>query len=104
MIEVQTMDENETRERSSPARVEGRSEVDLVDEPDQPRQGRYTSCMPREEKIRLIVLGLALLALLEGFLLFLFAGTVLPLFGTMVLAFLGYGRIDTWLDAAEPPR
>ena len=44
------------------------------------------------------------LAFYAVFLLFLFAGTVLPLFGTMVVAFLGYRRIDTWLDADKPPR
>ena len=100
------MEENEIRERSSPARVDGRSQVgdDLLAEPDQRWQNRCTPGLPREEKIRLMVLGLALLALLEGFLLFLSAGTVLPLFGTMVVAFLGYRRIDTWLDADKPPR
>ena len=65
---------------------------------------RDITCLPRGEKIRLIIQGLGLLVLLAGFLLFLFSGTVLPLFGTIVIVLLGYRYIDAWLDAAGRSR
>lgn len=102
------MKENETQEHlsSTPAEGHGNAEEgsDLAEEPDQRRQDRDRTCLPRNEKIRLIIQGLGLLGLLAGFLLFLFSGTVLPLFGTMVIVLLGYRRIDAWLDAAGRSR
>ena len=99
------MKENETQEHLSSTPAEGHGDAeegsDLAEEPDQRRQDRDRTCLPRNEKIRLIIQGLGLLA---GFLLFLFSGTVLPLFGTMVIVLLGYRRIDAWLDAAGRSR
>ena len=69
-----------------------------LEKPDQRRPDRDTSVLSRIEEIRLVVLGLALLALLVCFLLDFFAGTILPLFVTMVIVFLGYRRLDAWLD------
>ncbi len=100
------MDENKTREQTSPDAAERRSEL-VCDQSEQPeaspqrRGDEEVSCLPRNEKIRLIVLGLGLLALLVGLLLYLLSRSVLPLFGTMVVSFLGYRRIDAWLDTAE---
>lgn len=90
---------------SSPGGENGCSEEvsDALEEPDQRSPGRDRPCLPRNEQIRLIVLGLALLALLMGLFLDLFAGTILPLFATMVVVYLGYRRLDTWLDTHEPP-
>ena len=77
------------------------------DQPEEPPQ-RWgegeVSCLPRHEKIRLLVLGLALLVLLAGFLLYLLGRTILPLFGAMIVACLGYRRLDAWLDTSERPR
>lgn len=99
------MKENETQGHpsSTPAEGHGDSEKgsDLAEEPDQPQSNQDSTCLTRNERIRLIVLGLGLLALLVSFLLYLFSGTVLPLFGTMVVAFLVYRRIDAWLGTAE---
>src|SRR5215469_7588345 len=75
-----------------------------LEEPDQRWQDRDIACLSRNEKIRLIIQGLGLLVLLAGFLFFLSSGTVLPLFGTMVIVLLGYRRIDAWLDAAGRSR
>jgi hypothetical protein len=69
-----------------------------LEKPDQRRPDRDASVLSRIEEIRLVVLGLALLALLVCFLLDFFAGTILPLFVTMVIVFLGYRRLDAWLD------
>jgi hypothetical protein len=59
------------------------------------------SCLLRNEQIRIVVLSLALLALLVSFLATFFSGAILPLFGTMVFVFLGYRRLDAWLDRSH---
>jgi hypothetical protein len=96
------MKEHETQAQpsSAPAEGDGRMEEgsDPPEEPDQRRQERHTPGLPHEEQIRLVFVGLALLALLVGFLLDRFTGVFLPLFATMVIAYLGYRRLDTWLD------
>ena len=103
------MDENKAREQNPPDSAHRRSELacDQSDQPEEPPQrwrGEEVSCLLRNEKIRLIVLGLGLLALLTGFLLYLLSRTVLPLFGTMVVVLLGYRRLDAWLTTAERSR
>jgi hypothetical protein len=57
--------------------------------------------MPRSEKVRMIALCLALLALLAGFLYYLLSKATLPLFAAMVVAFLSYQRLDAWLDLKD---
>ena len=89
------MDSNEAREQATADSAGRRSTLvndqsEQSEEPPQRRRGGEVSCLLRNEKIRLIVLGLALLALLAGFLLYLLSRSVLPLFGVMVVAFLGY--------------
>jgi hypothetical protein len=77
------------------------------DQPEEPpqRQGEEEiSCLPRHEKIRLVVLGLALLLLLAGFLLYLLFRTIFPLFGVVTVTFLGYWGMDAWLATSERPR
>jgi len=101
------MKENETREQPSTAAAgDGCSEEigDHVDEPDQRWQDRQLQCLLRNEKIRLVIIGMALLAMILSFLVFLRTGTVLPLFVTMVVAYLGYRRIDRRLDTSERSR
>lgn len=73
------MDNNDAQKHlaSLPVEREARSE----EQPGQRWQGENGVCQPRSEKIRLIVLGLALFVLLASFLLFLFSGIVLPLLG-----------------------
>ncbi len=97
------MGENNAKEHRSSTHTkrQKRSEEarNLLEEPDQRRQDG--ACLPRNEKIRLISLGLGLLLLLTSFALFLFGGTVLPLSVTIVIVFLGYRRLDAWLDTPE---
>jgi len=76
---------------------------DPVNEPDQRWQELQMQRLLRHERIRLFILGIGLLGLLAGFLLYSFAGTIFPLFATMVVTYLGYRRIGAWLDAHEPP-
>jgi hypothetical protein len=101
------MKENKTREQpSTDAVVERCSEEmgDPVDEPDQRWQDLQLQCMLRNEKIRLVIIGTALLAMILSFLVFLHTGNVLPLFVTMVVAFLGYRRTDRHFDTSERSR
>jgi Flp pilus assembly protein TadB len=98
-----SMGENNAKEHrsSTHAKRQKRSEEarNLLEEPDQRR--RDGACLLRNEKIRLISLGLGLLLLLASFVLFLLGGTVLLLSVTIVVVFLGYRRLDAWLDATE---
>jgi hypothetical protein len=67
------------------------------DQPQRRRDGEISS-PTRGERIRLLVLGLELLALLVGFLLSLLGGSIVPLFAVLVVSFLGYRQLDAWLD------
>jgi len=99
------MQENEAQEQSSTAAAgDGWSGElsDPADEPDQRWQDLQLRCLLRNEKLRLVTIGAALLTLTLSFLVFLRTGTVLPLFITMVVAFLGYRRIDRHLDPDSP--
>jgi hypothetical protein len=100
------MDENQAREYPSLNPAERCSEEvsALPEEPPQRWRAGEAPCLSHNERIRLVILGLGLLALLMGFLLFLFSGIVLPLFGTMVTTFLGYRYIDARLDTSERSR
>jgi hypothetical protein len=72
-----------------------------VEEPNQRRQDGHIQRRGPNEKIRLVILGVALLAMILSFLVFLRTGTVLPLFVTMVVVYLCYRRIDRYLDTSE---
>ena len=72
-----------------------------VEEPDQRRQDGHMQRLGQNEKIRLVILGVALLAMILSFLVFLRTGTVLPLFVTMVVVYLCYRRINRYLDTSE---
>ena len=97
------MKEHETQDHpSTAAGGDGWSEEmgDPAEEPDQRWQDMQR--LPQHERIRLILLGFGLLALVVCFLLDLFTGAFLPLFVVIVVVYLGYRRIDAWLDAHEP--
>ena len=66
------------------------------EEPDQRWRRRRIECLLRNEKIRLIIICIGLLALLVSFLLFLSTGNVLPLFVTIVIAY----PFCRWLSAS----
>src|ERR1700726_3285582 len=104
-MERKTMDENNTQEQPAPTlvAVHGDSEEgsDLQEEPDQRRRDWDRTGPTHNECIRFIAMGVALLALLAGFLFYLFSRTVLPLLGAMVVAFVGYRCLDAWLDRTE---
>ena len=101
------MKENEAPEPSSTTAAGDRCSGELgkpVDEPDLRWQDLQVQCLLRNEKIRLVIIGAALFAMSLSFLIFIRVGTILPLFITMVVAFLGYRRIDRHLDTYERSR
>lgn len=98
------MEEHETqKEFSSAASGDGCSEEagNPRDEPEQRWQDQLRQW--RDERIRVLMLAVSLLMLLVGFLLDLFAGTILPLFLVMVIAYLEYRGIDAWFNRHGPP-
>jgi len=72
-----------------------------VEEPDQRRQDMQMQCLLRNEKIRLVIIGVALLAIILSAVLFLFTRSVLPLFVTIVVVPLFYRRVGTYLEKSE---
>jgi hypothetical protein len=65
------------------------------EEPEQRWRRRQKERLLRNEKIKLLIIGIGLLALLLSFLLFLYTGNFLPLFGTIVIVY----PFCRWLDA-----
>ena len=71
---------------------------ELVEETDQRRQEINVQRELRNERIRLVIIGVTLLAMFLSFLLWLFTRTVLPLFVTIVVAYPGYRLVNTWFE------
>jgi hypothetical protein len=57
------------------------------EEPEQRWQRKQKERLLRNEKIKLLIIGIGLLALLVSFLFFLYTGNFLPLFGTIVIVY-----------------
>ncbi len=72
-----------------------------VEEPDQRRQEMQMRHLPRNEKIRLVIIGVALLVIVSSAVLFLFTRSIVPLFVTIVVAPLFYRCVDVYLDKSE---
>ena len=71
------------------------------EEPDQRWRKRQKERLLRDEKIKLIIICIGLLALLLSFLLFLYTGNFLPLFGAIVIAYPFCRWLDADLDTSE---
>jgi hypothetical protein len=102
-FEERTMRGNEALEQSSYPHPTMRSSLpeemsELDEEPDQQSQDRQPHRLVRNKKMILVILCVALLEMLLGILLLLFTRDMLPLFGTLVVVFLLYRRIDVYLD------
>ena len=85
----------------NPARVKSNTQEEgseLVDEADQRSQEINVQRELPNERIRLVIIGVALLTMFLSFLLWLFTRTVLPLFVMIVVAYLGYRQLDAWYD------
>ena len=89
------MNEHDTQEQpSKAARGNGWCEEagDPAEEPGQRWKDQLRQL--RNERIRLLLLGIGMLALLMGLLLDLFCRTFLPLFVVLVVVYLGYRSVD----------
>ena len=74
---------------------------ELVEEADQRSQDSHMRRLLRNERIRLVIIGLGLLAILLSAVLFLFTGTVVALFVTILVVPLCYRCVDVYLDSSE---
>ena len=95
------IEHNAQQPDTNPQYLEGKTPEwgsDVVEEPDQRQQEILVQRELRNERIRLVIIGVTLLAMFLSFLLWLFTRTVLPLFVTIVVAYLGYRQVDTWFD------
>ena len=89
---------------TNPARVKGYTPEEgseLVEEPGQRRQDTHMQRLLRHERIRLIIISIALLAIILSVVLFLFTGSIVPLFVTIVVVPLFYRCVDLYLDKSE---
>lgn len=89
---------------TNPARVESTTPEegsDLVEEPDQRFQDTRIMHLLRNERIRLVIIGIGLLAIILSAVLFLFTGAIVALFVTIVVVPLFYRCVDVYLDKSE---
>ena len=74
---------------------------ELVEEPDQRSQDTHMQRLLRNERIRLVIIGIGLLAIILSAALFLFTGSIVALFVTIVVVPLFYRCVDVYLDKSE---
>jgi hypothetical protein len=72
-----------------------------VEEPDQRWQDMHMQRWRRNERIRVVMIGVALLVIVLSAVLFLFTRSIVPLFVTIVVAPLFYRCVDVYLDKSE---
>jgi hypothetical protein len=106
-LEERNMGENDLQEHAShfqPPLVRSNAPEEMSEpeeEPDQRWRKRQKERLLRDEKIKLIIICIGLLALLLSFLLFLYTGNFLPLFGAIVIAYPSCRWLDADLDTSE---
>jgi hypothetical protein len=74
---------------------------ELVEEADQRSQDTYLQRLLRNERIRLVIIGIGLLAIILSTVLFLFTGSIVVLFVTIVVVPLFYRSVDVYLGKSE---
>lgn len=73
----------------------------LVEEPDQRRQEMLVQREQGNERIRLVIIGIGLLAIILSAVLFLFTGSIVALFIAIVVVPLFYKCVDVYLNKTE---
>ena len=73
----------------------------LSQELDQQLQATCLQRLRRHERIRLLILGMGLLVIILCTVFFVFAGTIIPLFATIVVVPLCYWCVDGYLKQSE---
>jgi uncharacterized membrane protein SpoIIM required for sporulation len=81
---------NETEEGNKP-----------TEEPDQRQQEIFLERELRNERIRLVIISIGLLAIILSAVLFLFTGSIVALFVTIVIVPLFYRSVDVYLVKSE---
>ncbi len=71
---------------------------ELIEEPDQRRQDMHIHRLLRNERIRLVIIGIGFLAIILSAVLFLFTRSIVALFVTIVVVPLFYRCVDVYLD------
>ena len=74
---------------------------ELVEEADQRGQEIYMRHVLRNERIRLVIIGLGLLAIILSAVLFVFTGSIVALFVAIVIVPLFYRSVDVYLGKSE---
>lgn len=74
---------------------------ELVEEPDQRRQEMLVQHELINERIRFVIICVALIAIILSAVLFLFTRTIVPLFIAIVVIPLLYRGVDMYLDKSE---
>ena len=74
---------------------------ELIEEPDQRSQDTHMQRLLRNERIRLVIIGIGFLAIILSAVLFLFTRSIVALFVTIVVVPLFYRCVDMFLDKSE---
>ena len=89
---------------TNPARVRSKTPEEgseRVEEADQRGQNTHMQLLLRNERIRLLIIGIGLLSISLSSVLFLFTGSIVALFVTIVVVPLFYRCVDVYLDKSE---
>jgi hypothetical protein len=74
---------------------------ELVEEADHRSQDMYLQHLLRNERIRLVIIGIGLLAIILSAVLFLFTGSIVALFVAIIVVPLFYRCVDVYLDKSK---
>lgn len=74
---------------------------ELVEESDQRSQDTHIQVLLRNERIRLVIISIGLLAIILSAIIFLFMGSIVALFVAIVIVPLFYRSIDVYLGKSE---
>jgi hypothetical protein len=89
---------------TNPARLKSNTPEEgseLVEVPDQRLQDMRMQRLLCNERIRLVIIGIGFLAIIPSAVLFLFTGSLVALFVTIVVVPLFYRCVDVYLDKSE---
>ena len=98
------IEHNAQHSGTNPAHVKSNTPEEgseLVEEADQRSQEIHMRRLLRNERIRLVIICIGLLAIILSAVLFLFTGSIVALFVTIVIVPLFYRSVDVYLGKSE---
>ena len=98
------IEHNAQQPGTNPAHVKSNTPEEgseLVEEADQRSQDTHMQRLLRNERIRLVIICIGLLAIILSAFLFLFTGTIVVLFVMIVIVHLFYRSVDLYLGKSE---